>query len=107
MDVNLVFILVLALSVARLTRLIVDDKIMLPFRQWVLSWSHEDGWFFYLVSCPFCMSVWVSALLTIPSFFWHDNQVWQFILIGLAVSYISGRVVAGLNEININHRRDD
>jgi hypothetical protein len=106
-DVNLVYLLVLALAVARLTRMVTEDKIMLPIRQWVLRRSGEDGWFFYLVNCPFCMSVWISVFVTSGTFFWHDNRVWQFILIGLAVSYISGRVVAGLNEVNINHRRDD
>ena len=49
------------LAVARVTRIIALDKIALPFRMWVLHRNGREGWFTYLVHCPYCVGVWLAA----------------------------------------------
>lgn len=85
-------LIVLMFAVARVTRLIVDDKISLPIRQWVLAKSGEDGWFYYLVSCPWCMGVWVSAAMTTVTFLW-DSPVWSALLVFLAVAQLASTLL--------------
>lgn len=82
----------LIFAVARVTRLIVDDKISLPIRQWVLAKSGEDGWFFYLVSCPWCMGVWIAAGMTTVTYLWHST-IWSAILTFLAVAQIASMIL--------------
>lgn len=95
-----VTLIVLMFAVARVTRLIVDDKISLPLRQWVLAKSGEDGWFFYLVSCPWCMGVWVSAGMTAVTFLW-DSRVWSALLVFLAVAQLASALLTFKPEITI------
>ena len=87
-----VTLIALILAVARVTRLIVDDKIGLPFRQWVLRKSGEDGWFFYLVSCPWCMGVWVAAAMTTTTYLWHSS-IWATVLTLFAVAQVASTIL--------------
>lgn len=48
-------------AAARLTRLVVDDEITRPFREWVEAQTGEDSQLTYLVNCPYCVSVWAGA----------------------------------------------
>lgn len=96
-----------ALAVYRLTRLVVRDSITERAREWVrlmayigvdeqtgalLGWSGPGGaaarWTFQLVSCSWCMSVWLGAIVvaltaTVPG-------VWQYPGMALALSAIAG-----------------
>jgi hypothetical protein len=87
-----VTLIVLMFAVARVTRLIVDDKISLPIRQWVLRKSGDDGWFTTLVHCPWCMGIWVSAAMTTLTFLW-DSQIWSAILVFLAVAQLASSLL--------------
>ena|SRR5688500_4767282 len=95
-----VTLIVLMFAVARVTRLIVDDKISLPLRQWVLAKSGEDGWFFYLVSCPWCMGVWVAAAMTSLTYF-LPGTAWSLILTFLAVAQIASTILTFKPEITV------
>lgn len=54
-------------ATARLTRLIVDDEIARPFREWVEATTGADSKFTYLVNCPYCVSIWAGAAVqTLP-----------------------------------------
>ena len=89
-----VTLIVLMFAVARVTRLIVDDKISLPLRQWVLAKSGEDGWFFYLVSCPWCMGVWVAAAMTTITYLDpFPSSIWAVTLTFLAVAQIASVIL--------------
>lgn len=85
-------LIVLTFAVARVTRLIVDDKISLPIRRWVLAKSGEDGWFFYLVSCPWCMGVWVAAGMTTVTYLW-PSKIWAIVLSFLAVAQVASTLL--------------
>lgn len=85
-------LIALVFAVARVTRLIVDDKISLPLRRWVLAKSGEDGWFFYLVSCPWCMGVWVAAVMTSLTYLFN-HPMWLATLTFLAVAQLASTIL--------------
>lgn len=103
--IHVVELLVLVFAVARVVRLIVDDKIMLPFRKWVLSKSGEEGWFFYLVTCPWCMGIWVAAPMTAITFAW-PHKIWFGVLTFLAVAQMASTLLTFTPEITVNVRDD-
>jgi len=50
------------LAVYRLTRLLTEDELMEPVREWV--WKNhppQDTKIGYFVTCPWCVSVWVGG----------------------------------------------
>lgn len=55
-----VVMVVAALAVARLSMLVVDDQLMLRFRQWVVKRWGEDSLPAYLVHCNWCTSMWLA-----------------------------------------------
>lgn len=52
-------------ATARITRLVVEDEISRPFREWVESATGEDSKLTYLVNCPYCVSVWAGAAVQV------------------------------------------
>jgi hypothetical protein len=51
------------LAVARLTRLITEDEITEPMRDFIQG-RWQGSKLAYLVTCPFCVSVWMGLLVT-------------------------------------------
>ena len=51
------------LAVARITRLLVEDRLTVAWRQWVVKRFGADSLPSYLVHCPWCMSIWVGLVL--------------------------------------------
>jgi hypothetical protein len=69
---GLLFVL-LGLTAYRLTRLIVVDEwppVARPREAW--SARHPGAWTTYLWNCPFCLSVWTSALIVGLTTIWVD-----------------------------------
>lgn len=60
----LTVLLLTTLAVARISRLITTDKISEPARLRVAKRRPEGSQLTYLLWCPHCMSVWISAALT-------------------------------------------
>ena len=60
---NLALLLVLSLGSARLTRLINDDEIAHPIRNWAVRRWGPAGKIPYLLHCRWCAGLWVSTLL--------------------------------------------
>ena len=53
-----------ALTVATFTRLIVHDTLLAPLRRrWTTA---APSWVVKLLSCPWCISAWLSAAVTVP-----------------------------------------
>ena len=79
----IVSLIVAALAVARITRLLVDDRLTVRWRQWIVGRYGTESLMSYLVHCPWCMSMylaipimpiaalfpypWVVAILAIPA----------------------------------------
>lgn len=65
-DFNLVHLVLLALAVFRITRLIMQDEISEPFREWVWKkYPPNTTKIGYLISCPWCLSIWVAVFLVV------------------------------------------
>ncbi len=50
-----------------MTRLIVDDRIAIGIRRWVVNKWGGESLPSYLIHCPWCMSIWFSLLLMPPA----------------------------------------
>jgi len=90
MTIYLVFCaLLLVLATARVTQVIVADKITEPLRSWMLRRNGEEGWFTALVHCSDCVSVWVGfAWATYGC--WFLGFGWELLApLGFALSYLT------------------
>lgn len=77
------------LSIYRLTRLVTADRITQGLRAWVVRRSR---WLGYLVTCDWCLSIWIAPAPAVAVVLWPDSQwVWG-VLIALAGSAITGLI---------------
>lgn len=60
--------IILALATYRVTRLVTRDVIMDSFRNWFWKkWSPEESKLGYLLTCEWCLSIWVASLFYISA----------------------------------------
>lgn len=72
-----------ALAIARLTGLITQDAITEGVRDRLLGWLDDrpatlGSFVSYLITCPWCAGVWVSAVAA-PLVWWHGENPWLLI----------------------------
>ena len=101
------FFIVLALATFRVSRLIALDSITEPVREWLrVKGSLEQvrhtpqgeerrillvglwGWLFRLVTCVWCVSIWVAAAIVVMMRF--AGGWFEYIAFALALSSIAG-----------------
>lgn len=64
-EISITTLLIMVLGVYRLTRLVVEDVILEPVRDWIWNrWGYEKG-IGYLISCYWCTSFWFASLAVI------------------------------------------
>lgn len=83
-------LLLTLLATARVTRLVTEDAILERPRTWVLSKLHPDHLPAYLVTCPWCVSVYAGAALAGAWWAWGDTRVFTAAVAALAASHIAG-----------------
>lgn len=83
------------LAAWRLGRLLAIDELIAPLRNWIAG-RKPNGPVAYLVTCSWCISIWSSAALAIPTVliatdlgFWLDGA-WLALLLALAGSLACG-----------------
>lgn len=87
-------------ATTRLTRLLVDDQITLPIRRWVIWRFGEEHPLAYLIVCPWCVSPYMSAIVTLPAVLWGADMLpWHVRLVLTALliptaSYVAARLLA-------------
>lgn len=82
-------LIVATLAVARLTRLLVSDKLTVKLRQWVVKRWGADSKPSVLIHCPWCISVWV-ALPVMPVAALFPNK-WVIAVLAIpAAAYVVG-----------------
>ncbi|MGY4103415.1 hypothetical protein ACW2Q0_28210 [Nocardia sp. R16R-3T] len=87
-----VFLLALG-ATARLTRLITDDYIARHLRAWVIRRTGYKSNWSYLVTCPWCMSPWIGAIVITAHEVAHYHgwdQWWTLPAAVLSISWIVG-----------------
>lgn len=75
------------LACYRLTRLITADIITQPLREQV---ADRSPFFGYLVSCDWCLSIWLAPVIAIPVVMFPDNRLILIVLVWLALSAVAG-----------------
>ena len=91
---NAVALVVMALAVARLTGLVTEDKITEDLRGWLLDRIDEDSKLAYLITCPWCVSIYL-AIPAAALVWWHaDNPVAMIPALMLAFSQIAGMLAS-------------
>jgi hypothetical protein len=88
--------------VARVTRFLNSDYLAADFRAWVFR-RFGDGKIFYLITCPWCASIWVALPVSLAvSLAFGDFDVLGSLLAvgGLwgAYSYVHGLVTLNLDK---------
>lgn len=86
-------LLVDAAACFRLTRLIVDDQVTQPLRDRI--WQQhppERGGVGFLISCPYCTSVWAAAVVVVARR--AAPRAWQPAAEILALSAVAGELAA-------------
>jgi hypothetical protein len=65
---RLIDLLIDALATERITRLVVEDELTAPAREYI--WRNhppEDTRLGYFVTCPFCVSIWAGGAVAVLS----------------------------------------
>lgn len=66
----LVQVVIVALAVARMTILIIEDRILDMPRGRLLARLNDDGYLAFLITCPFCIGWWLSLAWTAALIRW-------------------------------------
>jgi hypothetical protein len=86
---------VTALAVARITRLITTDYLTAGPRSRLIRRLGVDHKVSYLITCPWCASVWVGAVVA-PAAYWWGGHAWFWLpASALAYSHVAG-LLAGM-----------
>lgn len=83
-------VVVAALAVARLTRLVTEDQILVGFRQWVVRRWGEDSSMSYLVHCPWCVSIYMGLGVMTTAVLWPNKWVI------MSFAFLAASMVTGL-----------
>lgn len=83
-------VVVAALAVARVTRLITEDRVLVGLRQWVVRRWGEDSTQSYFVHCPWCVSIYVGLAFMPAAVLWPTKWVVA------ACSFLAASMVTGL-----------
>ena len=81
---------VYVLAVARLTGIITTDEITAKPRQAILRRLDEDSPLGTLLTCQWCMSMWVAAVVITVAWKWGTLPVFLLPALILAASQITG-----------------
>jgi hypothetical protein len=87
MDMSWLMLLLVVVATYRLTRLVTADRILDGFRAWAERSNSTVG---YLVTCDWCLSIWVAPLPTAAVLLWPDNRLVLGVLVGLVASAGTG-----------------
>lgn len=90
----IVQIVVAMLAVARLTRLLTQDKITIKIRQWIINRWGADSWQSTLIHCEWCTSIWVSLLVMPVVVLVSGGGVLLALLSVPAASYVTGFLIS-------------
>lgn len=85
----MVFLLTLG-ATARLTRLITDDYLTRHLRAFAFRRTGHDSDLSYLLTCPWCLGLWVSGGLFALAYFHGTEQWFVWPAAALSASWVYG-----------------
>lgn len=87
----IVALVLAALTVARITRLLTEDRLTISYRRWAVDKWGKDSLPAYFVHCSWCTSMWVAAPIMPVAVLWPN--IWLIAALAIpAASYITGRL---------------
>lgn len=87
----LLSLVVATLAVSRLTRFLVEDRMAIGYRRWIVNKFSADSMVSYLAHCRWCTSFWVALLVMPPAVIWPNTWVIAAYSV-FAASYIAGLI---------------
>ncbi|MFB7666459.1 hypothetical protein ACFC1R_21315 [Kitasatospora sp. NPDC056138] len=84
-----VFLMALG-ATCRITRFVSKDTLAAGFRSWTADRFGDDSRPAYLVSCGWCTSIWVAAVVTPTAFLAGDTLGFRITATALTLSYVAG-----------------
>lgn len=91
---GLITVLLAILATVRVTRLVTHDMISDPVRLWITERFGATSRITYLVHCPWCVSIYIGALIAYPAYAWADTSLYQVATLALSASYVAGYLVS-------------
>jgi hypothetical protein len=87
---TVILLILVLLACWRLARLLTVDEIFRPARAWVVGKVGVESQVAYLVTCPWCISMYSSVPVVAAAVIWPTNRaVWAALLV-LAGSGVAG-----------------
>jgi len=85
-------VLLVWLTIYRATRLITDDDFpaSIAVRGRVTDRWGENSWQNYLVTCPWCLSIWLGAVVVVAADFMLDDGLAAPALVWASASAVTG-----------------
>ncbi|MGW2210709.1 hypothetical protein [Streptomyces sp. NPDC001781] len=87
---NVAVFLVSLGATCRITRFVTKDTLAAGIRIWTADRFGEESRPAYLVSCGWCTSIWVAAMVTPVAFLVGDTLAFKIPAAALTLSYIAG-----------------
>lgn len=90
---NTLALVLTLLATARVTRLVTEDTLLDPPRTWALGKllaRNPEHKVAYLLTCPWCVSVYVGAAAAAAWWAWGDTRIFTAAVAALAASYVAG-----------------
>lgn len=79
-------------AVIRATKILTDDEIALPYRQWIVKKWGPQSKIAYWAHCPWCTSIWVGTPFMALAVFWPTKGLLTFFAM-LSASLFAGLVL--------------
>lgn len=76
--------------ILRATRLVVADQIIYPVRARIVVRLGPDHPVSVLITCSWCMSVWIAAAICAAAYWWGDTRVWFLVALAGTASLLAG-----------------
>lgn len=87
-------VLVTVLAIARVTRLLTTDRILdrprIALMERFMAKAGDDSLAAYLVSCPWCISMYVGMAGAGAWWAWGTSTAYTAVTLALAASYVTG-----------------
>jgi len=85
-------VMLAAFATYRITRFITADALFEPVRERLETLCEDRGWhrLTYLLSCDWCLSIWIAPVPASVIMFWPDNRALILGLIILTLSALTG-----------------
>ncbi|WP_353107820.1 DUF1360 domain-containing protein [Gordonia sp. (in: high G+C Gram-positive bacteria)] len=92
--------------IIRLTRLFVVDQITYGLRARIVVRLGVDHPVSYLVTCSWCLSLWLAAAVGAGAYFWGTTGWWQIVALAGTASLLAGWASIWLDPAPVDDAED-